>query len=371
MNILHVYKDYHPIFGGIEGHIQALAEAQTAAGHHVTVLVTNPAREPARQTINGVQVIRAGRLATVASTPLSLSLPWQLGRLQPDITHLQFPYPVGEMSQLLVNWLARGKRPYIISYQSDVVKQQGILRFYRPWLLRALRRASRILTSSPQYIPSSPYLQPLADKCTAVPLGIDPAPFLNAAPLWAEGERVRILFMGRHRYYKGVDTLIAALPHLPQCELIIGGDGPERPQWEAQTAALGLGERVRFIGNVSAEDLPRLYASADIFCLPSNSRAEAYGLVLLEAMASGLPCVTTELSTGTSFLVQDGVSGFVVPPQEPIALAHALGRLADDAALRRAMGASGRARLLAELTVPHMVARVQTVYEEVLSANHK
>lgn len=366
MHILHVYKDYHPIFGGIEHHIQTLAEAQTAVGHTVTVLVTNPADYPAEEMINGVRVLRAGRLATVASTPLSVSLPWKLWRLRPDITHLQFPYPVGEVSQLLAH-VGRG-RPYIISYQSDVVKQQGILRFYRPLLHSVLRHASRILTSSPQYIQSSPYLQPLAAKCTAVPLGLDPTPFLDAPPLLPPTGRVRILFMGRHRYYKGVDTLLAALPHVPDCELVIGGDGPERPRWEAQTAALGLADRVRFVGNVPAADLPGLYASADMFCLPSNSRAEAYGLVLLEAMASALPCVTTELSTGTSFLVQDGVSGFVVPPQEPVALAQALGRLAADEPLRRQMGQSGRARLLAQLTVPHMVAQVQAIYEQVLLA---
>ena len=107
LSIVHVYKDYWPVVGGIENHIKDLAEAEAALGHAVTVLVTNPGGCAARETINGVQVIRAGRLATVASTPLSLTLPFLLAKLRPDITNVHFPYPLGEVSQ----WLLRGKRP--------------------------------------------------------------------------------------------------------------------------------------------------------------------------------------------------------------------------------------------------------------------
>ncbi|NUM49178.1 MAG: glycosyltransferase, partial [Anaerolineales bacterium] len=98
MRILHVYKDYSPILGGIENHIKTLAELEARAGHHVTVLVTNPARLPSRETLNGVHLIRTGRLATVASTPLTAAFLFELPRLNPDITHLHFPYPIGEVS---------------------------------------------------------------------------------------------------------------------------------------------------------------------------------------------------------------------------------------------------------------------------------
>lgn len=361
MKILHVYKDYHPIRGGIENHIRTLAEAQVAAGHQVTVLVTNPGGEKPDVLLNGVRVVRAARLATVASTPLSVTFPFQLGALEADIVHLQFPYPLGEISQLV----AGGKRPFLISYQSDVVKQQTILRLYEPLLRRVLRRAGRILASSPNYIASSPYLNPLADHCTVVPLGIDPAPFLQAEPLpLPPSDLPTLLFVGRHRYYKGVDTLIRAMPHVA-ARLLIAGDGPMRSAWEALAAELNVTDRVQFLGDISDGDLPRLYAAADLFVLPSNVRAEAFGLVLLEAMAAGLPCITTEVGTGTSFVVQDGLTGLVVPPQDENALSTAVSHLLDHPELRRQMGANGRARLLAEFTTPTMVARVEAVYEAV------
>ncbi len=364
LKILHVYKDYHPILGGIENHIKTLAELQARAGHEVTVLVTNPGRLPANEMRNGVRLVRARRLATVASTPLSLTLPWQLRGQAADITHLHFPYPVGEMSQ----WLAGRGRSYVITYHSDVVKQQGILRFYRPVMQRVLRGAGRIIATSEAYIASSPYLKPLAGQCTVVPLSVNARPFMEATPLFppaGPGEPPVLLFAGRHRYYKGLDTLIRAMPRLDAC-LLVGGDGPMRPVWEALVAELGVGEKVRFVGEVSDEALPGLYASADIFVLPANSRAEAFGKVLLEAMAAGLPCVTTEVGTGTSLVVQDGVTGRVVPPQDPEALAAALRPLLADGGLRRRMGEAGRERVLREFTPEQMVERVEAVYRAVL-----
>jgi rhamnosyl/mannosyltransferase len=150
MKILHVYKDYYPILGGIENHVKTLAEAETAANHDVTVLVTEPGGQLGYEEINGVHVWRVRRLATVASTPLTLAMPFKLRQLQPDITHLHFPYPIGEISQ----WLAGRRRPYIVTYHSDVVKQQRILRFYRPLLQRVLQGAARILPTSDNYVRS-------------------------------------------------------------------------------------------------------------------------------------------------------------------------------------------------------------------------
>jgi len=365
LKILHIYKDYSPILGGIENHIKTLAELQAAAGHKVTVLVTNPGGQTARQVINSVNVVRVWRLATVASTPITPAFLAAIPRLRPDIAHLHFPYPVGEISQ----WLA-GRSPYVITYHSDVVRQQAILRFYRPLLWRVLRGAARILPTSDRYIATSPYLSRMPEKCTVVPLSVDPAPFTDAPPLVPPADTPTLLFLGRHRYYKGVDDLIRAMPDLP-ARLLIGGDGPERSRWEALAAAVGVAARVRFLGNVSDADLPRLYASADAFVLPANARAEAFGKVLLEAMAAGLPCVTTEVGTGTSFVVQDGVTGLVTQPNNPAALAAAINRLLEDAELRKKMGEAGRARVQAEFTPEKLAARVERVYQEVLGVRRR
>ncbi|MEM7333418.1 MAG: glycosyltransferase [Chloroflexota bacterium] len=363
LKILHVYKDYWPIVGGIENHIKTLAEAQVQAGHDVTVLVTNPAKHPRIENINGVQVIRASRLATVASTPLSLTFPLHLLRQRPDMTHLHFPYPLGELSQ----WLFGNGRSYVITYHSDVVKQQQILRFYNPLLRRVLKNANQIIPTSHQYVASSPYLNPLADQCTVVPLSVDAQPYMKAEPLFAKNGRLRLLFVGQHRYYKGVDDLIKAMPQI-DAELLIGGDGPMRSSWEETAVSLQVSDKVNFVGRVSDEALPKLFASADIFVLPANARSEAFGKVLLEAMATGIPCITTEVGTGTSFVVEDEVTGWVVHPKNPDGLATAVNTLLNNPEMRVAMGRAGQQRALTDFSVEQMVTAVDRVYRQVLTS---
>ncbi len=371
MKILHVYKDYFPVYGGIENHVRLLAEAEAAQGHQVTVLVTSRGRHTETTTLNGVKVIKAARLWHIASTPISLALPATLARLRPDIAHLHFPYPLGEISQYALGHARRT----LITYHSDIVRQKRILRFYRPLLWRVLHRADRIIATSPQYAASSPFLSRLTDKVTVIPLGIDPAPFLAAPRLSATAAQhldslpkgsVLILFVGKLRYYKGVDVLLEALTALPGAALLLVGDGPMRGAWQALAHKLRLTGRVRFAGEVANEDLAAYYHAADVFVLPANSRAEAFGLVQLEAMASGLPVVCTEVQSGTSFVNEGGVTGFVVPPREPEALRRALQKLIENPDLRRQRGAAGRERLLRRFTAGKMVAQTLALYEEVL-----
>jgi len=365
MRILHVYKDYYPILGGIENHIRLLAEGQAALGHQVVVLVTSLTPRTTVGDHDGVRVIKAGRAATVSSTPFSLSLPTYLARLKPEITHLHFPYPLGEMAHLL---LGRG-RPTVITYHSDVVRQKGWLRLYRPLLWRALRRADRIIATSPRYVQSSPYLRELADRCQVIPLGIEVARFRQAPPESVAGLRKRfgtplLLFVGRLRYYKGLSNLLRAMVGLP-AHLVVVGEGPMRRTWEVEAGELGLAEQGHFAGEVEEEDLPAYYHACDLFVLPASQRSEAFGAVLLEAMASGRPVISTELGTGTSWVNRDGETGLVVPPADPQALRGAVARLLEDEGLRHKMGEEGRRRA-EDFDVRLLVERVLALYQDVL-----
>lgn len=367
MRILHVYKDYFPVLGGIENHLRWLATAQASRGHEVMALVTNPAeRQTTVREEEGVRVIRAARIATVASTPLSLALPRELRRLRPDIVHLQFPYPVGEVSNLL---FGRGRRT-VISYQSDVVRQAGILRLYDPLLRLVLRRADVILASSPPYIQSSSYLAPLADRCRVLPLGVDVSRFSRPRPDRVASIRAQfpgpiILFVGRLRYYKGLSYLLQAMRDV-QATLLIIGTGPEAVALGEQRQQSGISDHVHFLGDIGDDALPAYYQAADLFVLPSSHRSEAFGIVLLEAMAAGKPLVSTELGTGTSWINQDGVTGRVVPPRQAAALAEVISDLLADPDQRQRMGAAAQARARAEFDLPILVDRVLGVYEEAL-----
>jgi len=345
MKILHVYKDYFPVLGGIENHVRLLAEAQAAMGHEVTVLVTNPGPRTTRDEMNGVRVIRAGRLATVASTPLSLALVRELARHDADITHLHYPYPVGEVAQLLAG---RGRRA-VLTYHSDVVRQRRLLRLYAPLMGRVLRSIDRIVVATPNYLASSPVLRGFRDKCCVIPYGIDRRRFLEVNEDAALTLRERLgggpllLFVGVLRYYKGLSYLLDAMMRL-DARLVIVGDGPEGEDLRRQVVDLGIAGRVVFAGRVPDEELPLYYRAADLFVLPASERSEAFGLVQLEAMSSGLPVVCTELGTGTSYVNRHGESGWVVPPRDPNALAESITLLLKDDALRRRLAAGALAR---------------------------
>lgn len=360
MHILHLYKDYSPVLGGIENHIRMLAEAQVALGHEVTVLVCSRDRHTYEERLNGVRVIRAGRLATAASMPLSWRQPLILARLRVDVAHIHSPYPLGEVA----NWLWGRARATVITHHSDIVRQRTILRFYGPILRRVLRAADAIIATSPRYLESSPWLRPMQARCTVVPLGVDLSRFtILARPMHIPPT---LLFVGKLRYYKGLDTLLRAMPQVPQARLVIVGDGPMRETWQRLAIQLGLEPRVQFVGEVSDAELLSYYANADLFVLPANARAEAFGTVLLEAMAAGLPVVSTELGTGTSWVNQDGVTGRVVPPNDPDALAAVLRELLAAPSQLAQMGKAARARVEAEFSLSVMVRRVEAVYQQAL-----
>jgi rhamnosyl/mannosyltransferase len=384
MHILQIYKDYYPVLGGIENHVRDLSEALVNRGHRVTVLVTSLDRRTLIEHPQpGLTIIKAARALHLASTPISPEQLRQARRLRPDLVHLHFPYPPGDLAYLAVP----GRPPLVITYHSDIVRQQTLLRAYRPLLAWTLRRAARIIATSPNYMASSPFLRRHAAKCAVVPLGIDASRFAPAdhRPLAEDrGSRIEdrqpsildplssilnpqplLLFVGRLRYYKGLHVLLDAMPQIP-ATLLIGGDGPERDNLVAQAARLGVAGRVRFLGDVPDSELPALYRAADVFVMPAHLRAEALGLSQIEALASGVPCVSTELGTGTSFANQHGATGLVVPPGDPAALAQAINTLLADPDMRRRMGLAGRQRVAALFTQEHMVAGNEAVYWDVI-----
>ncbi len=367
IRVLQVYKDYYPVLGGIENHVKLLAERLARRDDtSVRVLVTALGRHSQVETIEGVEVIKAARLATVASTPISLSLFGWMGQLEADVTHLHFPYPVGEMAYLM-----RGRSPrLVITYHSDVVRQRGLLRLYRPFLERVLARADRIIATSPHYIRSSPFLERHAAKCVVIPSCVDLERFARVDEARVAQIRARfrpplILFVGRFRYYKGLSYLIEAMKEVSGTALLVG-TGPLEGELRRQVAEAGLDERVAFLGEVPEEELPAYYQAAELFVLPAVERSEAFGLTQVEAMACGVPCVATEVGTGTSWVNLHGQTGLIVPPRDAAALAAAINQILGNEAFRQTLGEAARRRAHTEFGVDSMVERIVEVYREVL-----
>jgi len=371
VKVLHVYKDYFPVSGGIEHHVQLLAEGLCGQGVDARVLVTNTGRHTVCEVINGVPVTKTGRLANVSSAPLSLSFYPQLARLSrdADVVPLHFPYPPAEIGQLLLG----GGRHFVLTYHSDIVRQKVLGFLYRPFLCQVLRRAEQITVSNPQYIETSRFLRSFAQKCVVIHHGVDlsrfaPTPQVRQRALEIReryGDAPLVLAVGRLRHYKGIDVLIDAMKHVP-ARTLIAGEGPMGPIWRQRARDAGVTDSVTFLGHVSEEDLLVLYYAADVFAFPSTNRAETWGMVQIEAMACGLPIICTELGTGTSYVNQHGITGLVVPPNDAEALAAALRQLISDPALRKRMGEAGRRRARDQFSKELMIAQILAFYRRVI-----
>jgi glycosyltransferase involved in cell wall biosynthesis len=375
MRVTFLNKYYHPPhLGGIEHHLAMLSSGLAARpGLRVQAIVANEAKETVREVVDGVEVLRLGRLFAYASTPVATGMATAIraavtGPERADLFHLMFPYPWGETS-----WLRAGAPgPSVLTYHSDIVRQRYLGAAYRPILKRVLERVDRIIVGSPPMMEHSEALAPFADKCRVVPFGIEaerfaptPETLERADALRSAHDRPIVLFVGRLIYYKGAEVLVRAMRDV-DADLVMIGRGPLETDLRALATASGIEKRVTFVAPVDDEELAAWYRAAAVFCLPSVARSEAYGLVQLEAHASGTPVVCTDLPTGVPWVNRDGETGLVVPVGDAEALASALRKLLTDDALRASMGARARERVLESFTIEKMVDSTLAVYDEVL-----
>ena len=369
--VLQVNKLYYPHIGGVEKHVQDLSEA-IKDDVDLRVLVANTTRETVTEKINGVEVIKAASLGMVASAPVAPSLWRWLSRLDSDIYHFHFPYPIGDLSY----FLSQKKGKLIVSYHSDIVRQKRLLTLYRPIMNRFLRRADLILAGSPNMIERSPILKDYKDKCRVFHYGIDVKRFEKTDEVKRKAREIRarfknkkiILFIGRLVYYKGITYLLEAMKTI-DAVLLLAGSGGMEGELKEKVKRAGLEDKVIFLGSPKDEELPALYHASDIFVLPSIARSEAFGIVQLEAQACGKPVISTDLPTGVPYANLDMRTGLIVPPEDSGALADAVNRLLEDEILRKKLGIAGKKRVESEFTIEAMKKSVLEAYAEVLTQN--
>ena len=373
MKILQIYKDYFPpIRGGIEGHINLLANGLEQRGHDVEVLVSNRKCKYEAENIDGIRVIKVPQLNRIASAPLNYSLFCWMKKLgeKADILHFHLPNPTAVMSYLISGL----KKKAVVTYHSDIVRQQKLALLYRPFLKYFLNRIDRIIATSPNYVESSKILHQYQLKCQVVPLGIPLSRFTRPSEnqlkvdllRQAHGQRL-ILFIGKFRYYKGLHVFIEAMKQVNGKLLLIGG-GYLEEDLKKQVAANELDGKVTFLGELSDNDATAFLRACDVFVLPSVERSEAFGIVQLEAMACGKPVICTELGTGTTFINQHQKTGIVVEPNKPEALANAINLLLDRPELRTQYGQAGFKRVEKYFSVDRMINDLNAVYDTCLSS---
>lgn len=371
-HIVHLGKFYPPDHGGIESVTESLARGAVRHGHRVTVVAFSSGGRSHDEVVDGVRVHREATLLRHASQPVSaayMARAWRACR-GADIVHVHTPNMLAALGAVLLPASSR----VLVHWHSDVLGKGGLGRLLQPLERTLLQRARAVIATSPVYAAASERLSEVAGKVVVVPIGVaPPAPAAHGAedaePLVArlQGRRL-LLSLGRLASYKGFEVLVDAAAGLPDdVVVVIVGVGALEASLRQQIAARGLAHRVWLAGRLSDAGVRALFRRAQLFCLPSTTRAEAFGVVLLEAMAHGLPVVATQIEgSGVPWVNAAGVSGLNVPVGDPTALAAACTRLLTDPALQARLAAGARQRYLEQFTEEEAVRRTMALYDRLL-----
>lgn len=368
MKVLHFYKTAYPdSMGGVEQVIYQIARGAKKLGVETDVLSLTRDRVALTTENDGYLTHRAKLDFEIASTGFSVSAFWRFSQLakQADVIHYHFPWPFMDV----VHFASNVKKPTVVSYHSDIIKQKNLLKLYRPLKNKFLASVDRIVAASPNYLETSDVLKKFSGKVSVIPYGLDkasyPAPTPQKLQYWREKIGPKFfLFVGVLRYYKGLHILLDAAKGTDY-PIVIVGAGPVEVELKAQAAQLGL-SNIHFLGMLSDEDKVALLTLSYGVLFPSHLRSEAFGISLLEGAMYGKPLISSEIGTGTTFINIADETGLVVPPGDSIALRQAMQYLWEHPEQAAAMGRQAEERYWKHFTAEQMVKSYLELYGELV-----
>lgn len=366
--ILHIPNYYPPHIGGIEDVCYSIVTGLPEYKHQVLCFNDKPLTEDA--DYEGVKVIRCGTLKKLFSQSVSLSYFKELKKVfkefDPDIVHFHTPNPLGSI-YLLMSLPKKVK--LIVHWHSDIIEQAFLYLFYRPFEKRLLKRADKIVVTSPTYIEGSKPLASWQDKLLVVPNTVNIEKFRIKDGDKEAIEKIKsgygqkkILFtFGRHVPYKGLSYLIEAIPQISdEAVIVIAGRGPLTNKLKSACSSTN----VYFTGRLSQDELRHYLYAADVFLFPSITRNEAFGIALAEAMYCGLPAVTFTIpASGVNWVCPDMETGLEVENRNSQALAEAINRLLSDDELRTTLGQNAAKRVREYFLIESVKAILTELYK--------
>lgn len=368
--VLQAAKWYCPEVGGIETVALAITDAVREKADIEVLVCSGTKEKETGYNADGVYVYRAKTLFKLMSTPISLDYLRAFSKMSRDVDIIQLhaPFPLSDLALLLSRKSRKVKKT--LWYHCDVVKQRKVMLFYKPLLNWVLKKVDKVYVASRSIAEQSPYLSKYIDKVEVIPFGISSSDYLRAEkfPILSDNlydkSKVKILFVGRLVYYKGIDVLIEAMSRVDGAELFIIGGGELDEKLKARVTELGISDKVHFMGRLPQRELFAAFSDCDIFVLPSVKRSEAFGLVQLEAMVYGKPVINTSLPTAVPEVSLHGETGLTVEPGNVDELATAMTTLVNDRELRMKFGSQAKKRCEEEYSLKKMQETLYASYLE-------
>jgi len=350
MKILHLGKYYPPEPGGIEYVLKNLLEATGSRLDNYAIVAAKRPGHREEKGPGGTVYLRK-EAGTIFLTPILPGLTHFLHGLRKrhrfDCIVLHAPNPMTTIALAISDMITPLHEKLVVYYHGDILVDAAVHRLayslFRPFEDRLLRKAVRIIATSPNQARFSGILKRFESQVEILPLMVPDDWGTATAEEEEEALEIRsefgtrlVLFVGRLVAYKGLSSLISAVPDVPGASFLIVGDGPLEEDLRKQAGRIGVSGRVHFLGRV--RNLKPYYLACDMLVLPSVTAVEMFGLVQLEAMSFGKPVVTSDLKTGVTYANLDGETGLTFPAGNSAKLAEALNRLLSDDLLRERMG---------------------------------
>lgn len=351
--ILHISKYYSPFQGGTEQIAQDCVSSLSDL-YEQKVICFNHKKGDEREYVDGIEIIRCGCIAKISSQSLSISygniLRKTLNVFKPDIIVFHYPNPF--VAHLLLKYISK-KTKFVIYWHLDIVKQRILKNLFIGQNHRLIRRADLLIATSPRYVEGSPYLSSASGKCKIIPNCINVERFrLSDESVKISSEirekncgKIICFAVGRHTEYKGFSYLIQASQYLDdRFAIFIAGKGELTKDLVKEAEG---DKKIHFLGSIDDIELKAYLNAMDIFCFPSITKNEAFGLALAEGMYYGKPAVTFNIpGSGVNYVCLNGGNGIEVPNRDSKAYAAAMTRLADDPELRQRLGKAGKERVI-------------------------
>jgi glycosyltransferase involved in cell wall biosynthesis len=369
--ILHISKFYPPYQGGIEDTCYQIVNTIKTVVHRV--ICFNEGKLTHITYDGETKIIRVGIRIIIASQPISFSYFWQLQRVlkgyRPEIVHFHAPNPLVSIYLLLI--LPHSSK-LVVHWHSDIIEQSNaIYGLYKPIEKLLLKRANRIIITTPNYLEESVPLQPFKLKITAIHSIVDPSKFKlleeDAAKIASikqkyEGRKI-VFFIGRHVSYKGIHLLMEAEPLIDSdCAILIAGSGPLTEKIKESI----ISPRIHLVGRISNEELKCNLYAASVFAFPSITKNEAFGVALAEAMYCGVPPVTfTIKGSGVNWVNLKNITGLEVENGNIVAYANAINELLRNETLRLTLGKNAAKRVRENFTMEIVGKQFDQLYENI------
>lgn len=367
-------------YGGASVAAHNLAAEMAKRGHEIEVFTSSIDARDKIEKYDAMTIHRYGTNLRISTSNISLGIFKKPMDYDVDIAHVHFDIPPGPFAGLLYAKIK--KVPLVVTYHGDwaedfgsFLRRVGITLINRHLVDKILSHSAVIISPSRQYIDKSKFLQNHKERTVAIPNAIH----LSDFELQYSKEECRkelglpldkkiILYFGFLTPYKGPDILIESMKRIigeiSDTILIFAGKGAMADELKVLAARLGVEKNVLFVGFVENNLKSLYYKAADIFCLPSTKSTESFGISNLEAMASGVPIVASNIG-GIPDVVDDGINGLLVPPKNPEKLAYAIIYLLNNEETRVHMGKKGREKV--QNYSWRMVAEeTEKIYNEVL-----